>query len=610
MTASARETLLAKLQTEFHSLDSSLIAAFLSEFHTESPTRRQLRVLRQTLTKLAVAANENHDEQSASDALSGSHIDDSTLSGSTLEGYSGSLSTPTTDFTSPLASPTSASSPTTSFSSPLGFLRTAFPGVPSTRLENVIADVTCKDGWAEDVDMERAVQLLLTQEYIRALEEDGLDTLQDDLNPIHSPEWLTIKEKGKTKKAKTMTYTINDVRQQRHISERAHRHTPHRDTPPRSFDVDIWTAVSSVSAQLSSLLPPHPESFFKSFFHSPEFKSPAAALRRALTTITSAEDKDANPLDAPILLSLQDIVRSTAEYNEQGPEEQERILSDACLCLRAVQSRHGDALDLVWLLHSLDSGELAEVPLHNQGRQDDHSMELSASTSSPTFEAIYAGSFPGRPVGPPLQLDGWNVVPRKKPPNSRACFIPAHNNMNKIHTHQIGSEKLKQRLKCLEERLTETHMSAARAWKRANSKNLGKEVALYHVDEVRKLQEEVKSAALDVARARVGATKWVNNCVWILFSGEVMSPRKTDASFTTIDLHYTTVSQAVILAKEFLRERSASDVRPMRFITGRGNRSVGGKGVLGPAVYNALIEDGWNVSMFAGGLTIRGRIGL
>jgi hypothetical protein len=57
------------------------------------------------------------------------------------------------------------------------------------------------------------------------------------------------------------------------------------------------------------------------------------------------------------------------------------------------------------------------------------------------------------------------------------------------------------------------------------------------------------------------------------------------------------------------RQQSNAVVRPMRFITGRGNRSVGGKGVLGPAVYNALIEDGWNVSMFAGGLTVRGRIG-
>ncbi len=48
---------------------------------------------------------------------------------------------------------------------------------------------------------------------------------------------------------------------------------------------------------------------------------------------------------------------------------------------------------------------------------------------------------------------------------------------------------------------------------------------------------------------------------------------------------------------------------PMRFITGRGNHSVGGKGVLGPAVYDALIEDGWDVSIFAGGLTVRGRAG-
>ena len=437
-----------------------------------------------------MAANENHDEQSISETLSGSHVDDSTFSGSTFEGYSGSLSTPTTDSTSPFASPWSTSSSAASFSSPIGFLRTAFPGVPSARLESVITDTTCKDGWAEDVDIERAVQLLLTQEYIRALEEGGLDALEDDHNPMHSPEWLTVKAKGKTKKAKMKmkTYAINDVRQQQHISERPHHHAPRRDMTPRSFDVDIWTAVSSISAQLSSLLPPHPESFFKSFFHSPESKSPATALRRALTAITSTEDKDVSPLDATVLLSLQDILRSTPEYNEQGPEERERILSDARLCLRAVQSRHGDALDLVWLLHSLDSGESANVPLHSQERQGDNSMELPASTPSFTFEATYAGSFSGHsPGGTPSQPDEWSLVPRRKPPltaNPHACFIPAHNDMNKIPTHQSSSETLKQRLKYLEERLTETHMSAARAWKRSNSKNLGKEVALYHVDEV------------------------------------------------------------------------------------------------------------------------------
>jgi hypothetical protein len=43
--------------------------------------------------------------------------------------------------------------------------------------------------------------------------------------------------------------------------------------------------------------------------------------------------------------------------------------------------------------------------------------------------------------------------------------------------------------------------------------------------------------------------------------------RKTDASCTTIDLHYTTKSQAVILAKEFLREHVVSDGEPQHFYT-------------------------------------------
>jgi hypothetical protein len=104
--------------------------------------------------------------------------------------------------------------------------------------------------------------------------------------------------------------------------------------------------------------------------------------------------------------------------------------------------------------------------------------------------------------------------------------------------------------------------------------------------------------------------------------------RETAASGTTIDLHYTTAPQAVILAKEFLRDYGASDskldrlhisdvgvdkrilivVHTMQFITGQGKHSVDGKAVLGPAVYDALIKDGWNVSTFAGGLTVRGRL--
>jgi hypothetical protein len=96
-------------------------------------------------------------------------------------------------------------------------------------------------------------------------------------------------------------------------------------------------------------------------------------------------------------------------------------------------------------------------------------------------------------------------------------------------------------------------------------------------------------------------------------------------------LHYTTAAQAVILAKEFLKDYGASEselvrlhildvghrqreiiivAHPMQFITGRGNRSVGHKPVLGPAVYNALVDDGWDVSTIDAGLTVRGRVRL
>jgi len=45
-------------------------------------------------------------------------------------------------------------------------------------------------------------------------------------------------------------------------------------------------------------------------------------------------------------------------------------------------------------------------------------------------------------------------------------------------------------------------------------------------------------------------------------------------------------------------------------ITDRGKHSTNRIGVLGPAVKAALIEDGWDVGMFDGGLIVKGKKGL
>ena len=249
-------------QLSFPSLDSSLIAAFLSERDSESLTKRQLRKLRRTLAKLAAGAD--HDEQAISEALSCTHIDSSSISSSAIDRSheSSSAFSAVTDSTSSLTSPRLASACTASFSSLLGFLRAAFPEIPPARLERVITDASYDGGCADGVDVERTIELLLTQEYLGDLGEDG-GTFgvfeENDLPPV-SKGGRVVNASGKRRK-KAKTIALYDIRQQRHGDEGASK--PRRGSPS---DVDIWSSVSSISAYLATLLHPHSESFFKSFF--------------------------------------------------------------------------------------------------------------------------------------------------------------------------------------------------------------------------------------------------------------------------------------------------------------------------------------------------------
>ena len=472
-------------------MDSSLIAAFLSERDSETLTKRQLRKLRRILAKLATGAD--HDEQLVNEALSGPHIDGISLSSSTMD-RSNETSSALSDATSPLASPRSTSS-AVSFSS-LGFLHAAFPGVSPIRLERVITEASCDGQFADGVDVERAIHLLLDEEFLPDLVED--DAL--DLPPTPREEWPTVEIKGKKKRTKSKTVIVNDIRQQRHVYKSASGscHGPRFIIPPRSPDVDIWSSISSISAQLAALLPPHSESFFKSFFHSPDSKTPATAVRRALTAII--RDSDVPPLDMIVLLNLQDILRSTPEYDEISTEGQKRLFSDAHLCLHAVGSQADNAFDIVRLLRRLDKDDEAgwKVAPYHQGpllHQDNSFLEASEDTPFPTSEAhleLRLGRPPGRP---PSQLQNeWNVVPGRKRPTAvdhHQGSIPASNDSHETSTHQNGIAgdndlaRLNERVDDLKTRMEESYMSAARAWKGGNSKNRGRQVSMYYVEEVR-----------------------------------------------------------------------------------------------------------------------------
>lgn len=472
-------------------MDSSLIAALLSERDSGSPTKRQLRKLRQTLTKLAAGAD--HDEQVISDALSFTHIDSSSISSSAIDrGHeSSSAFSAVSDSTSPPTSPRLASACTASFSSLLGFLQAAFPEIPLARLERVITEAGYDGECADGVDVERTIELLLTQEYLGDLGEDG-GTFggfeENDLTP-RSKGGQVVNVNGKKRRKKAKTITLYDIRQQQHSDEGAPKHR--FISPSTSSDVDIWTSVSSVSAQLATLLHPHPESFFKSFFHSPESKTPATAVRRALTAVASY---DVSPPDMTVLLNLQDILRTSLEYSELSEEERKRLFLDAHLCLQAVGPQTDNALDLVWLLRSLDADDPAGwkiAPYHQDPLPYEDKCILETSTNKP-FPTSASHVWPRLPSQP---QDGWNVVSSRKRATAAKCHsvsILASSDSHGTSTHQTGfvndmdSARLKERRDGLEVRLREASMSAARAWKRGNSKNMGKQVALYHVEEVRR----------------------------------------------------------------------------------------------------------------------------
>jgi hypothetical protein len=470
-------------QLEFPSLDSSLIAAFLSERNPGSLTKRQLRKLRRTLAELATGAAQ--DEQLISETLLGTHIDGSSTSSSPVDRSHEGSSSPSTVTD---ASSRSASVYTTSISSLLGFLQAVFPEIPPAHLERVITDANCDEGIVDGVDVERIVQLLLTQEYPEDPGDDGstFGALENARSPESRGEGRVVNAKGRKRKNKFKPVALYDIRQQQHADEGAPDYR-HGSRCPKISDVDIWTSVSSISAQLATLLHPHSESFFKSFFHSPESKTPATAVRRALAAITGSQNDDVSPPDMTVLLNLQDILQSTSEYNELSEEEQKRLSSDAHLCLQAVGSRIDNAFDLVWLLHSLEADDAAGWkmgPYHQEPLpcQDNCILETSKNTVQ---------QWPRLPSQP---QDGWNVVSSRKRPtaaNRHSVSILASHDSHGASTRQIGFEKdtgparLKERRDDLESRLREASMSAARAWKGGNSKNTRKQVALYHVDEVR-----------------------------------------------------------------------------------------------------------------------------
>ncbi|KAH9943824.1 hypothetical protein B0H21DRAFT_747733 [Amylocystis lapponica] len=627
----SQSTLLDILEAEFSPpLDTSLIAAIVADYvsdsspHASSSSSDEIQTLRAVFAELAAQAEQELlDEDALSEQFSNANISPNSITDETTDShdffseYTLTSNTPT--------SSTSDSSSQHSFSSPLGFLQAAFPHIPNAKLRSALSVV----GDSEDVDMASVVETLLTSEYVRELEERGLDALDDaDIPADLSAQWQTVE--GKKKKASGITpksakknkrgttIALADIRQQHHVRPTG--------TGTRAAAPDPWTQLSSVASYLATLIPTHSASYFQSVFHSPEHTTPAKALRAALSSISPDPDPDPAPGDSMMLFSMFEILSAGPTYVTLNSEERAQLLADAQLALRATHGRPDPALDIVTLLRELDtdstSGEFAWGVYHN----------LAPVPASPTTPARVLRLPTGPPpVQPPPRTpscspvrstfsrrasespDAWKTVPQRPSPHGPhplAEFIPAYspagarrargagNGLGKGGMGDVGELWRSSmdgggghvgRARALMDRRREALREAGRAWQKGSSKTRGGEVALFFAERARDLQQRARLEQLDAAREMVQAK------------------RTTSANRDTVDLHGTTVVEAIQIVKDILNVERATPSKPLYIITGRGKHSVNGVGVLGPAVKSALADEGWTVGKWDGGLIVRGR---
>jgi hypothetical protein len=185
------------------------------------------------------------------------------------------------------------------------------------------------------------------------MEEIGLDGFN----------WETVRSKkkpstkgGKKKiQSQSSKIILSDIRQQHHIrpSPSSRRTTDGLiiKRPTVGVTPDPWTQISSLSTHIASLLPPHPPSFFQSFFHSPIHTTSYDALRVALTLLCKNKQDAANY--STIVSNIIDIL---SLYNgDVDPKLKARRTADIRLSVTATDGRATEALDLVNVLRDLDT---------------------------------------------------------------------------------------------------------------------------------------------------------------------------------------------------------------------------------------------------------------
>ncbi|KAG1898586.1 uncharacterized protein F5891DRAFT_1042645 [Suillus fuscotomentosus] len=618
------------LQAEFPQIDTSLLAAIIADHVQEGDdttySSDQVETIRDILKVLANQAQE--DECELDDIMS------------------------TTSFTTPdLCDSTTASESSLSqhsFSSPLGFLQEAFSDVPMERLKRLLREEYGEvlDGNG-DVDMERVVEHILNMEHIRDLEERGIDALERTPSPLLDGDWETVIHTKPKSTPKLATPTKKKVKGRtiKIVDMNADTACPpffiagERDAKGGGDDGRYGHGCGHMDASLIPFYSPRcttsssPAVTFRLLFSLPNTRHTRARPSRcscspalASTSIKHKANKKSpikksdRDAETNTLFALLDLLEASPTFATLDAEQRITLYADARVALSAAQNRPDDALDIVWILRDLEhpacQAGIYHLPPPVPGSKSNSTPARAKLLTGPppvqpppTLKRKSAYS-PSSPITQPQLSEPWQDVPIRTPRTTQPPENPNPTNKRKVrgagnvlgkggkgdvgelakngtggsvsgtrHAH-FARGMLQARIQ-REELLRE----AGRAWRGP----LGGEVALYYAQRAREVTEKAREDALDEARGLVEAKRYASD------------------DKRSIDLHGTCVQEAIVITSEILEREGCSPAYPLRLITGRGTHSAGGVGVLKPAVHRALVNKGWDVRMWDGGLVVRGQ---
>lgn len=407
--------------------------------------------------------------------------------------------------------------------------------------------------------MEKLVEELLTEDYIKELEDSGLES---EVVPTVSVSTTKTPRSNKKSKKKGKSFVLNDIRQQ----NQAKPPGPHAAGDP-------WSQVQSISSYLESLLSV-PSTFFSSYFHKPQYATPSDALRAALKALSEENQSEAS-IEPEALINLLELLNSLPDYRDYDDDARVALYADADLVFRATNGLPDVSLDVLHLLRELETDKdgnqemgLYHSPASASPSSISHTPIASPVTpskvtmtpwvSSTRTTQTLKSSVPTQPSVQALQPrpppapneQPWQHVkarPKKTEANTLAEYIPAYNAQNVPRRKngkpapspslQIGSLRrqgqgrgqgrsyystsavetrrevamggYRTRIDAARDRRYELLRTASRHWAGGSARSRGGEVALYYAMEAQRHHEEVHQLQLQAAREYVNEKRYV-----------------------------------------------------------------------------------------------------